>query len=329
MTRGGKVATDATDEVFIGVDVSKARLDVAVRPTGEVFSSDNTPEGVAALGARLVKLEPALIVLEPTGGYEKAPALALAELGLPVVVVNARQVRNFARATGRLAKTDRIDAIVLACFAQAVRPEIRSLPDASARTLEAVVARRRQMLEMMVMERNRLGNCAEAGVRSSIEAHLEFLEGQRDGLDGELLELVKREPAWRERDELLRSVPGVGPVLSTTLMAELPELGRLSSKRLASLVGVAPINRDSGTRRGHRSVWGGRAEVRGVLYMATVAAVRFNPALKGMYERLVAAGKAKKVALIACARKLLSVLNAVARDGKRWEDRTAVSALTS
>jgi transposase len=257
------------DDVFIGIDVSKARLDLVVRPTAEHLEHDNTPEGISLLGQRLQALEPNLIVCEASGGYERALVAALTDLELPIVVVNARQVRDFAKAIGQLAKTDALDAMVLARFAEAVRPEVRALPDANARAVEALVTRRRQVVEMIVMERNRLSSTAEAGVGSSIKAHIAFLETQRDGLDGELLALVERAPELRALDELLRSVPGVGPVLSVTLIAGLPELGCLSSRKLAALVGVAPLNRDSGTLHGKRGVWGGRAEVRAVLYMAT------------------------------------------------------------
>lgn len=303
---------------FVGIDVSKARLDTAVRPTGESISSDNTPESIAALVTRLRELEPTLIVLEPTGGYETSLAIALANASLPLAIVNARQARDFAKATGRLAKTDRIDAMMLAQFAEAVRPEARALPDASARALESLLARRRQVVEMITAERNRLGTCADATVRADIGAHLEYLEGRRDRLDGELLEAINRDQAWRERDDLLRSVPGVGRVVALTLLANLPELGRLSGKKLAALTGLAPFSRDSGTLRGRRGVWGGRAEVRAALYMAAVSGVRCNPALKGLYERLVGRGKAKRLALVACARKLLTILNAMVRSNSRW-----------
>lgn len=319
----------ADNEVFIGVDVSKARLDIAVRPTGESLSGDNTAEGVAALAQRLKELGPSLVLCEATGGLERPLVVALVERGLPVVVINARQARDFAKATGKLAKTDSIDAMVLARFAEAVRPEVRPHPSSQARSLEALLARRRQVVEMLVAERNRLTGCTEPSVKAHLKAHIEFLEAQRTQLDGELLGAVEADPSWRDLDGLLRSVPGVGRVVSLTLLAELPELGQLSSKRLASLVGVAPINRDSGTFRGRRGVWGGRGSVRTILFMAACTGSRHNPVLKALYERLVARGKPKKVAMVACVRKLLVILNAMARTGTPWrgqEEAVAVAA---
>ena len=267
-------------------------------------------------------------MLEATGGYELAAVAALAAAGLPVVVANPRQVRDFARATGQLAKTDRIDAGVLALFAERVRPEVRPLPNEEAQELDAVLTRRRQLLEMLTAERNRLGQVAGRGrrpVKKSLKAHIAFLERELRVADTDLGAMVRASPAWREKDDLLRSVPGVGPVLSLTLLAELPELGRLSRREVAKPAGVAPLARDSGTLRGHRYVRGGRASVRAVLYMAALVATRRNPVIRAFYERLLAAGKPKKLALVACMRKLLTILNAMARSGVRWEAPNALA----
>lgn len=302
---------------YVGIDVAAAHLDVAVGPSGEAWRVGNDEAGRAALVERLAALGPAVIVLEATGGHELAAAGALAAAGLPVAVVNPRQVRDFARATGRLAKTDALDAAVLARFAAAVRPTVRPLPDAAARELRALVARRRQLVEMLVAEKNRLG-AAPPRIKARIRAHVEWLARQLDELDRDLAGAVRASDAWRERDDLLRSVKGVGPVLSSTLLVEVPELGALNRKQIAALVGVAPLNRDSGTFRGRRAVWGGRAPVRAALYMATLVATRFNPVIRAFYRRLLAAGKPKKVALTACMHKLLVILNAMARTNTPW-----------
>ena len=306
------------DEIFVGIDVSKDRLDVAVRPTGEVFTTNHTPEAITALAERLTKLAPHLIVLEATGGLEQPVTIALAEQGLPVVVVNARQVRDYAKALGRLAKTDRIDAIVLADFADKVRPQVRTLPTTQARALEALVSRRRQVVGMITSERNRLYACHDQVVQADIKAHIKYLQERRDELDQQLMLAVQADPIWLAKSQLLKSVPGIGPITSVTMLAELPELGYLSHKRIAALVGVAPINRDSGSMRGYRGAWGGRASIRASLFMATVAATRFNPAIKSFYERLLTHGKPKKVAIVACMRKLLVILNAIAHTKKAW-----------
>jgi len=308
--------------MYVGVDVAKAELVVAARPSDERWSVANDERGARTLAERLKRDAPALVVLEATGGYELAAVAALAAAGLPVVVANPRQVRDFARATGQLAKTDRIDAGVLALFAERVRPEVRPLPNEEAQELDAVLTRRRQLLEMLTAERNRLGQVAGRGrrpVKKSLKAHIAFLERELRVADTDLGAMVRASPAWREKDDLLRSVPGVGPVLSLTLLAELPELGRLSRREVAKLAGVAPLARDSGTLRGHRYVRGGRASVRAVLYMAALVATRRNPVIRAFYERLLAAGKPKKLALVACMRKLLTILNAMARSGVRWE----------
>jgi transposase len=307
--------------MLIGIDVAKAELVIAARPSGERWTVTNDERGVKTLIGRLTREPPELIVLEATGGYELLCVAALAAAALPVVVVNPRQVRDFARATGQLAKTDRIDADVLALFAERVRPTVRALADAEAQELEALLARRRQLLEMLQAEKNRLGQVFGTGkrpVRKSLKAHITFLERELRMADTDLGAMVRESPAWRERDDLLRSVPGVGPVLSLTLLAELPELGRLSRREIAKLVGVAPLSRDSGTMRGRRFVQGGRTAVRGVLYMGTLVATRRNAVIRAFYVRLLAAGKPKKLALVACMRKLLTMLNMMVRTNTPW-----------
>jgi len=303
--------------VYVGIDVAKATLDVAVHPTGARWTTTHTEREVAGLVPRLTALDPALVVLEATGGLEGPLAGALAAAGLPVVVVNPRQVRDFAKATGLLAKTDALDAAVLAHFAAAVRPTPRPLPDAATQTLAALVTRRRQLVEMLTAERNRLGSAPRA-LRAEIQAHITWLQRRLGRLDDDLNEAIRTSPVWRAQDDLLQSVPGVGPVLSRTLLASLPELGRLNRKAIAALVGVAPLNRDSGTFRGRRMIWGGRAAVRAVLYMGTLVAVRHNPVLRAFYQRLRGVGKLPKVALTACMRKLLTILNAMMKHQHRW-----------
>ena len=303
--------------VFVGIDVAKAALDVAVSPTAERWTLAYTEREVAGLVPRLTALDPALVVLEATGGLEGPLAGALAAAGLPVVVVNPRQVRDFAKATGRLAKTDALDAAVLAHFAAVVRPTPRPLPDAATQSLAALVTRRRQLVEMLTAERNRLGSAPRV-LRAEIQAHITWLKRRLGRLDADLHQAIRTSPAWRVQDDLLQSVPGVGPVLAVTLLASLPELGTLNRKAIAALVGVAPLNRDSGTRQGRRMVWGGRAAVRAVLYMGTLVAVRHNPVLRAFYQRLRAVGKLPKVALTACMRKLLTILNAMLKHQQPW-----------
>jgi transposase len=303
--------------VCVGIDVSKATLDLALRPTGERWTVANEAAAIEALAQDLRPHAPSLIVLEATGGFEHAVVAALAAAGLPVIVANPRQVRDFARATGQLAKTDAIDAEVLALFAERVRPEPRPLPDEAAQALDALLTRRRQLLDMLVAEKNRLG-FARAVVRRGITQHIHWLERRLGDVDHELGQMIEQSPVWRATDDLLQSVPGVGPVLSRTLLGELPELGRLNRKQIAALVGVAPLARDSGTLRGKRMVWGGRAPLRAVLYMGALVATRWNPVIRVFYQRLRAAGKPKKVALVACMRKLLTILNATARTGTSW-----------
>ena len=304
-------------ERFVGVDVSKARLDVQVRPGGEVFAVDNDEAGVADLIGRLQSDEACLVVLEATGGLQERAAAALAAAGLFVAVVNPRQVRDFARATGRLAKTDRLDAAVIAAFAEAVRPEPRALPDAERQALIDLVVRRRQLVEMRAAEKIRRSQLA-AALRPRLDAHLAFLDAAIAELDRDTSQTLRGSSAWRAQDDLLASVPGIGPVARAVLAAKLPELGRLSRRQIAALVGVAPFNRDSGQMRGRRAIAGGRADVRNVLYMATVAAIRCNPAIKTFHQRLTAAGKPPKLALTACMRKLLTILNALIKAQSPW-----------
>ncbi|MDP9372727.1 MAG: IS110 family transposase [Chloroflexota bacterium] len=310
--------------LFVGIDVAKDRLEVAIRPSGEQWSATNDADGLTALVTRLHDLQPTLVVLEASGGYERPLMAALAAAGLPVAVVNPRQVRDFAKATGKLAKTDALDARALAHFAEAVRPPARPVPGGEAQALAGVLARRRQLVEMLTAERNRL-HTAVAAVRERIAAHIAWLEEELDATNRELARAIGDDPAWRERDALLRGVPGVGPVLATTLLAELPELGTLTRQQVAALVGVAPLNRDSGTLRGKRTVWGGRAQLWAALYMGTLAAARFNPAIRAFYHRLLANGKPKKVALVACMRKLLTILNAMLVHGTPWRLQAAVA----
>ncbi len=302
---------------FVGIDVSKARLDVAVRPDGDRQTFTNDEEGHQQLVATMTQLHPNLVVLEATGGLQVAAVAALSLAGLPVAVVNPRQVRDFAKATGKLAKTDALDAAVLAHFGEACRPEPRPIPDAEATALQALLARRRQVLQMMIAETNRLGT-AQPVVRKNIEKHIQWLRRQLADIDDDIGTMLRRSPVWREKEQLLRSIPGIGRVTASTLLVELPELGRLDRRRIAALVGVAPLNRDSGKFRGQRQIWGGRAPVRATLYMAALTAIRFNPPLRVHYARLLATGKHKKVALVAIMRKLLVTANAMLRSGTPW-----------
>jgi transposase len=309
-------------EVFIGVDVCKPRLDVTILPTGEILEFENTLKGIKQFVKYTKKLKPILITCEYTGGLEQPLLIACAEAGLPIAVVNPKQVRDFARAMGKHAKTDSIDATVLAEFAARMRPSITIPSSQHVRALEGIVTRRRQLLEMQTMERNRLGSTRDMSARASIEAVIVFLEMQVADLDADMLELIRADSELKALDSLLQSVPGVGRVVAATLISSLPELGCASTSSLSALVGVAPMNHDSGSHRGLRFIRGGRANVRAMLYMAVQTAVKYNPALKVVYERLVGVGKAKKVALVACMRKLLGVLNAIVREGKPWVDVT-------
>jgi len=303
--------------VFIGIDISKERLDLVLRPSEEYVAFENNGRGIRKLLQTVRQARPQSIVVEATGGLETPVVLALATANLPVVVVNPRQVRDFAKATGRLAKTDRIDASVLAHFADAVRPEIRPIRTEEQRALADLVTRRRQIIEMLVREKNRLST-STGPVRTDVRLHIRWLEKRLSRIDEELEEEIRKSDVWREKDDLLQSVPGVGRTLAITLLANLPELGDLDRKQVAALVGVAPINRDSGRMRGTRGTWGGRSYIRTVLYMATISAIRCNATIRAFWRRLKDAGKAGRVALVACMRKLLTILNAILRSGETW-----------
>lgn len=309
-------------DCYVGIDVSKATLDVASLPHGESWTVPNDDLGLAELTPRLVTLAPVLVVLEATGGFEMLAALTLAKAGLPIAIVNPRQVRDFAKALGRLAKTDALDAGMLAEFAQRVHPEPRPLPDEAAQLLDGLLTRRRQLVDMLTAEKNRLG-FARGPVKRDITRHIRWLEKRLKDVDGDLQDAIAASPLSQAKADLLRSVPGVGPVTTLTLIASLPELGQLSRHQIAALVGVAPINRDSGTLRGKRMVWGGRAPVRAALYMAALVGIKHNPVLRQFYERLRAAGKPFKVAVTACMRKLLTILNAMLRQNRPWDPEHA------
>jgi len=304
---------------FIGIDVSKDRLDVCIRPSGESFAVAHDGDALAALVERLQALAPRLVVLEATGGYETVVASAIAAAHVPLAVVNPRQIRDFARATGKLAKTDRLDAAAMAHFAEAIRPPVRPIPDAQAQALSELVARRRQVIEMIVAEGNRRRRASQRRVIRAIDRHLALLQTELSELDGDIDNAIRQSPAWQAEADLLQSVPGVGPATLRTLIAELPELGCLTRRKIAALVGVAPINRDSGTLRGRRMIAGGRRAVRAALYMAALVASRANPVIAAHYRKLRGAGKTGKQALVACTRKLLVILNAILRDRKPWQ----------
>lgn len=305
---------------YVGIDVAKAKLDVASEPSGLSTTVPNTDAGIHTLVPQLQALAPERIVVEATGGYELPVVRALVEAALPVIVVNPRQVRDFAKATGQLAKTDTLDAQVLALFAARVQPPVRPQPDAATTELAALLARRRQVVEMLTAERHRLGKAA-AALRPGIQAHVTWLTQQVTTLDDDLTRRIRQSPVWQEQVDLLQSVPGVGPVLSYTLVAQLSEGGTLTRRQIAALVGGAPLNRDSGTVRGPRTCWGGRAPVRTALYMATLVATRCNPIIRHMYQRLCARGKKRKVALVACMRKLLTILNAMLKHRTYWQEQ--------
>ena len=311
-----------SESLLVGIDVSKAQLDIATDPTSSLQSWPNDPDGIDGLVEALRRLAPTLIVMEASGGYEAAAAGALASAGLPVAVVNPRQVRDFAKAEGILAKTDAIDASVLALFARKMRPEPRPLPDPQARELQALVARRRDLVEMITAETNRLHQAAPAA-SPFIEDHIRWMKGQLTELDKQIRRAVQDSPVWRAKDELIRSVPGVGPATSMMLLSNLPELGSLNRRKIATLVGVAPLNDDSGKRKGKRTCWGGRAPVRNSLYMAALVASQHNPIICDFYQRLLKAGKEKKVALTACMRKLLVIINAMVRSNRPWAPAAA------
>lgn len=313
------------EERFIGIDISKDRLDMADSLGREIHQEPNDESGIARLTAQLASLRPALIVLEATGGLEIPLASALYSNRLPVAVVNPRQVRDFAKATGKLAKTDAIDARVLARFAAAVRPEARRVKDEETRELAALVTRRRQLVEMLAAEKTRLKQ-APRRIRDNIQINIRWLQQQLENLDRDIHKTVKNSSIWKENAAIIQSVPGAGPVLTVSLLAGLPEIGTLDRKQIAALVGVAPLNRDSGQFRGRRCIWGGRAHVRSVLYMAAFSASRHNPVIKRFYERLIQNGKSFKVAATACMRKLLTIINSMIKNRSVWDENFAPNA---
>lgn len=318
MTRRGLVEWNS-----VGIDVSKAELVISAPSVKERWTSETTPEALAALVERVAALAPNIVVLEATAGYDVPVAVACAAAGLPVAVVNPRQIRSFAQAIGRTAKTDAIDADVIAAFGERVRPEPRPLPDAATQALAALVARRRQLLEMLQAERQRLEQATTNAVRRDLRNHIRWLERRVSDVDDEMNTRIQQSPVWRAKEDLLRSVPGIGPAVSRTLLAELPELGQLDRRTIAALVGVAPFNRDSGRFRGKRMIWGGRSSVRRALYMAALVAARYNAPLRTFYQRLRTAGKPGKVALVAVMRKLLTTLNAMIKNQQPWRHQAA------
>jgi len=315
------------ESVYVGVDVSKDSLDVANSNFRETYQFTNDHEGIMQAVRHIASLQPDGIILEATGNLEMPLAAELQAKCLPVVIINPRQVRDFARATGVLAKTDAIDARILALFGLRVKPEIRPLPDKQARELTSLLTRRRQLVEMLISERNRISR-ADEGIRPNIKDHIKWLEAALSGVNTDLERRIRSSPAWHEKDNLLRSVPGIGKVVSSTLLIELPELGKLNRRKIAALVGVAPLNRDSGTMRGKRTVWGGRAKLRAVLYMAALVATRRNPVIAAFYQRLLAAGKVRKAALVACMRKLLTIVNAMMHAMTVWNPESNNQIIT-
>jgi transposase len=309
--------------ISVGIDVSTTELVIAVAPTGERWTSSTSPEALTTFVARVKASAPSVVVMEATAGYDVPVAVACAAAGLPVAVVNPRQIRAFAQAIGRTAKTDPIDAEVIALFGERVRPEPRALPDAETQALAALVARRRQLLDRLHAERQRLEQATTPAVRRDLRQHVTWLERRVADVDDEMQKRIRKSPAWRDKDDLLRRVPGIGPVVSRTLLAELPELGQLDRRKIAALVGVAPLNRDSGRFRGQRMIGGGRASVRQALYMAALVASRYNAPLHTFYQRLLAAAKPKKLALVAVMRKLLTILNAMVTHNNEWLPQAA------
>jgi transposase len=305
--------------VFVGIDVAKKHLDVHIRPSADAFAVPRDGPGLDELVCRLQALQPGLIVLEATGGFEIIVAATLAAAGLPVVVVNPRQIRDFAHACGRLAKTDALDAAIIALFAERIRPPLRPLPDEATRQLGELAARRRQIVEMITAEGLRRRQTSLRRVHKRLDAHVAWLQKELSSLETDIDAAVRESPLWREQEALLTSVPGVGQTVARTLLAELPELGQLDRRALAALVGIAPLNHDSGQHRGSRHIRGGRASVRAALYMAAWVGARFNPVIKAFYDRLRAAGKPRKVALVACMHKLLTILNAIVRTRQPWQ----------
>ncbi|NOX81075.1 MAG: IS110 family transposase [Deltaproteobacteria bacterium] len=306
----------------VGIDVAKEKLDIASRPGKAFWTISNCEKEFGPLIDKLAEISPDLIVLEATGGLEMPVASALATAGLPVVIINPRQIRNFAKAIGTLAKTDRIDADIIARFGESIKPEIRPLKDEQTKELTEVLTRRRQLVDMLTAEKNRLPTM-RTKIKKDIEKHIKWLEKRIKDSEDELEKRIKQSPIWRKQDEIVKSVPGVGPILSLALLTSLPELGKLENRKISALVGVAPFNRDSGKFKGTRAVWGGRANVRSVLYMATLVAVRFNPVIKKFHDRLINAGKKPKVAIVASMRKLITILNAMVKNGTKWQDYSA------
>ena len=310
-------------ESFVGIDVAKNTLDLRLEPAGESLLVVYDDLGIAEIRQRLVAMAPTLIVTEATGGLETRLACELAACGLPVAVINPRQARDFAKATGQLAKTDRVDAAVLCAFARAIRPAVRAVKDVDTRDLDDMVSRRRQLIAMRVQETLRLGSAKSKTLQKNLQKHIAWLDKQIAGLDGDLTKRLRASDAWRAKDNLLQGIPGVGAVTSVTLLAKCPELGQLNRREIAKLTGVAPLANDSGKHRGKRFVWGGRADVRAVLYMATVSAIRCNPAIKAFADRLKQAGKPAKVVIVACMRKLLTIMNAMLKNNAPWTAKTA------
>lgn len=316
-------------EQWVGIDVSKAHLDVFVHPQGQHWRTANSESGITQTMQALSTLKVALVVLEATGGLEQAITTALSQAGIAVVLSNPRRVRDFAKAIGKLAKTDRIDAQVLARYGEAVRPEVRALASAAAQELQALVLRRQQLVEMVSAERNRRSSARSERAQAQIDRHLEWLHEEIKNLDEPIQAQLNQSQQWQQQQGILQSVPGVGVVTASTLVALLPELGQLSRQQIAALVGVAPINCDSGKRRGKRFVMGGRSAVRGVLYMAALVATRFNPVIQAFYQRLLTRGKPKKLALVACMRKLLVILNAMLKHKQSWQPQRPAAAQTT
>ena len=314
--------------IFVGIDVSKGTLDATAYTSGKKWRVSNDDEGIDKLVKAIIGLTPVLVVMEATGGYETQMAYALYKAGICPAVVNPREVRNFAKATKKLAKTDTIDAQILAHFAAVIKPEPRPLSDEQSQELEALIARRRQVINMLIAEKNRL-HMARKPVKDAIISHIEYLKKDLSQIDSELKGRIEESPVQREKYNLIQSVPGVGPNLAATLLIELPELGTLNRKQIAALVGVAPLNHDSGTKRGKRSPWGGRPQVRSALYMAALAATHFNPVISQFYKRLCSEGKAKKVALVACMRKLIIMLNTMIKYNTTWHiDQPVLAEVT-
>jgi len=314
---------EAKGENFVGIDVSKATLEVCIDPIGQMSGIAYDEEGTRQIASRLKEINPTLIVIEATGGLEVRIASELAGQGLPVAVINPRQARDFAKATGRLAKTDQVDAAVLAAFARAIRPQARPLQDADTRALNELVSRRRQLVDMRVQETLRLNTAASKPLQKSLNKHIAWLDKRITEIDNDLTRCLRNSEVWRAKDDLLRSIPGVGAVTTLTMLAKCPELGALSRREIAALVGVAPLANDSGQYRGKRVVWGGRADVRAVLYMATVSAIRCNDTIKAFAERLKKTGKPSKVVIVACMRKLLTIMNAMLKNNASWNPKIA------